>query len=143
MDFLSHCSIILLVRYWLPALAILCVITGTTILRISFGILSESDTLLFRSFLTSLHISSDEIFGLTSTSLRSGCSSLAMSLRSALPIVGKNFSAKIFAFSLLSAVSRLSGDLLRFGRWGSSCDTPAHFWLYRDKVQSPLLWVFD
>ena len=143
MDSLSHCGIVPPARHWLLALAMPCAITGTTILRISFGILSGPGALLFGSFLTSPHISSGEMFGLMLTSLRSGYSLLAMSLRSVLPVVGKNFSAKIFAFSLLSAISGLAEDLLRSGRWGSSCGAPAYFRLHCDRVQSPLLWVFD
>jgi len=40
-----------------------------------------------------------------------------MSLRSTVPVLGKNLAAKISAFVILLSVKGSSVDLLRFSRW--------------------------
>jgi hypothetical protein len=73
-------------------------------------------------------------------SVRSGSILLLMSLRSAVPIAGKNFSIRIWVFLLSLSVSSSATVLYRAGRCGSGCILPAFCRLYQDSFYRFLLY---
>ena len=124
-------------RQLLIACAKSCDTTGATNFITSFGIPSGP-----RAFpLGSLQIvssSSSLVTLLLIGILYSIGAAPIVSLRSAWPVFGKNFSERIWTFWSLSLNSGSLIVLLRAGRWGSPCGFPAFRRLHLDSVQSPV-----
>ena len=91
-------------------------ITGATILRILFGILSGLKAFLFGRFLISLLIFSIKTIGLILSIFYSVIASILILLRSAAPVLGKKLAARISAFAELLPIRGSLIDLLRSSR---------------------------
>jgi len=93
----------------------------------------------FKKLLISLLISSIKIIGLILSAFYSIIVFILMSLRSAIPVLGKNLAAKMSAFVVLLSVKGSSVDLLKSGKWGSAFTTLT-FLFHFNRIQSPLLY---
>jgi len=94
---------------------------------------SSPKAFLFRRLIISLLISSIKIIGLILSVLYSVITSILVSLRSAVPVLGKNLAIRISAFIVLLFVKGSLIDLLRSSKWGSAFTTLA-FLLYFNKI---------
>jgi len=87
----------------------------------------------FKRLIISLLISSIKIIGLILSVLYSVIASILVSLRSAIPVLGKNLTIKMSAFVVLLSIKGSLMDLLRSGKWGSAFTTLT-FLLYFNKI---------